>query len=273
MRAAEELALTSSAVSHQLANLEAQLGQKLFDRSTRGMHLTNAGRTYFEEVSSALGALNSATTRFQHNDEGAQVLRIHSAPSFASLWLMPRLTRFSALHPEIRISLSASHTHSDFSQGNIDLDIRYGISRWPELFTETIFQEEILPLISPALMEKLAPARPSDLLELPLIFSEVQIIQWPQWFAAHGVAMCPTNYSLRFDRAYLAIDAAVQGMGISLESHRLAERFLREGKLVRVFPASLALTAQGHHVVYPKAHRERARIQIFHDWLRAEAIG
>jgi LysR family transcriptional regulator, glycine cleavage system transcriptional activator len=269
-KAADELNVTASAVSHQITNLEGYVGRKLFERTSRGLVLTPVGERYQNDVTGALALIASAA----HNArtaEGIEILRIHVSPSFASRWLMPRLPRFLAEHPDLRIQLSASHTHSDFSRGEVDLDIRYGAIKWGELHVETIFEEEMLPLASPALLGRAVMRSPEQLLAQPLIFSDVNVVQWPRWFAAHGVPLSPATYALRFDRAYLVIEAAIQGLGVALESARLSEAALQEGDLVPVFPDRKGILVHAHHLVYPEAHGKWNKVVRFVTWLRREA--
>ena len=196
--------------------------------------LTPVGERFRNDMTGALALIASAALQAR-SSEGVEVLRIHVSPSFASLWLMPRLPAFLSEHPDLRIQLSAAHTHSDFTRGEVDLDIRYGAVKWGDLHVETIFEEEMLPLVSPALLARSVVRSAEQLLAQPLIFSDVNVVQWPRWFAAHGVPLSPATYPLRFDRAYLVIDAAAQGLGYALESARLAESYLGNGTLVPAF--------------------------------------
>jgi LysR family glycine cleavage system transcriptional activator len=267
-KAAEELNLTTSAVSHQITNLESHVGRKLFERTARGVELTRAGQRYQQSLAGALAVIASAAENARGED--VEVLRIQASPSFAGLWLMPRLSRFMADHPDIKIRLSASHVHSDFSRGEVDIDIRYGLTRWTDLHVESIFTEEILPLISPKLKEHLNLRNPEELLVQNLILSNVNLVQWPQWFAAHGVSISPSQYALSFGRANLSIQAAVHGLGIALESDRLAEDALGRGLLVPVFPYRKRMQVHAHHLVYPPAHAERSKVGRFVSWIRKE---
>ena len=269
-KAADELNVTASAVSHQITNLEGFVGRRLFDRTSRGLVLTPVGERFRNDMTGALALIASAALHAR-SSEGVEVLRVHVSPSFASLWLMPRLPAFLSEHPDLRIQLSAAHTHSDFTRGEVDLDVRYGAVKWGDLHVETIFEEEILPLVSPALLEKSVVRSAEQLLAQPLIFSDVNVVQWPRWFAAHGVPLSPATYPLRFDRAYLAIDAAAQGLGYALESNRLAESYLRNGTLVPAFPDRKGIRAHGHHLVYPEAHGRWSKVERFVAWIRREA--
>jgi LysR family glycine cleavage system transcriptional activator len=111
---------------------------------------------------------------------------------------------------------------------------------------------------------------PEQLLAQPLIFSEVNVVQWPRWFASHGVPVSPATYALRFDRAYMAIGAAAQGLGVALESDRLAESLLASGALVPVFPDRRGIRAHGHHLVFPETHAKWTKVQRFVEWLKRE---
>ena len=267
-KAADELNLTPSAVSHQISNLESHVGRKLFERTSRGVELTPAGQRYSQRLAGALAVIASAAE--DARAEGSMVLRIHSSPSFAGLWLMPRLPRFMEEHPDIKLRLTVSHIHSDFSRGEVDLDIRYGLVSWSDLHVETIFTEEILPLLSPGLKERLELNEPANLLVQNLILSNINLVQWPQWFAAHGVTISPSQYALSFDRAQLSIQAAIQGLGIALESSRLAEDALRRGLLVPAFPNRKRIQIHAHHLVYPPSHTGRSKVTRFVDWVHKE---
>ena len=271
-KAADELNVTASAVSHQIANLEGFVGRKLFERTSRGLVLTSVGESFKRDVTGALALIASAAQNAR-SSAGVETLRIHVVPSFCNLWLMPRLPAFLAAHRELRVQLSASPTPSDFSHGDVDVDVRYGTAHWQDLHIETLFAEEILPLASPAFLRDAGIGAVEDLLGHALILSDVNLVQWTQWFASHGVPVCPAAYALRFDRAYLAIDAAVQGLGIALESDRLAERALARGDLVPVFPDRKATIVNAHHLVYPPAHDNWKKVASFRAWLREQAGG
>jgi LysR family glycine cleavage system transcriptional activator len=201
-----------------------------------------------------------------------QVLRVHAAPSFASLWLMPRLPALRSAHPDLRIQLSAAFSDSDFSRGEVDLDIRYGPVRGGDLCVETIFPEEILPFASPTLLQRLAIREPNDLLGQPLILSAVNVVQWPRWFAANGVSLSPGAYELTFDRTHIVIEAALRGLGIALDSARLAEKYLQSGELIPVFSDRRGIEVHAHHIVYPQAHAKWKKVERFIEWVREQAV-
>ncbi|MCS6995941.1 MAG: LysR substrate-binding domain-containing protein [Casimicrobiaceae bacterium] len=267
--AAKELSLSPSAVSHRLARLEALLGARLLDRNAHGIRLTALGRHYLMRLSAPLSALRAATDDIKRGS--ASTLHVHSAPSIAILWLMPRLPSFARAHPEVSLSLSASHSHSDFALGEADVDIRYGVPNWPGLHVEPLFREPILPLASPAFVRthRLRTAR--QLRGLPLIQSTVNVVQWSDWFAAYESIPPPERFALRFDRAQIAMEAAIHGLGVALESAVLAEEHLRKRRLVAPFGAEKAVWVEAHFLVYPAAHAERPAVARFLQWLRREA--
>jgi len=267
--AAQEMHLTPSAVSHQLAKLEGLLGVRLFERSARGVELTPAGHNYLQRVANALGAINTATEDLRHGVQ--DTLYLHSSPSFASLWLMPRLALFTKRHPDISLVLSASHVHSDFQLGQMDIDIRYGLPNWPNLEVEPIFTEHIQPLASPEFIRTHALHQPEDLLRVPLIQSSVNVVQWADWFARFGNGQRPERMGLRFDRAMMSMDAAVQSLGVALESGSLSQGLVASGKLQPVFEDSMSLQVQAHFAVYPARHATRPEVVAFLQWLREES--
>jgi LysR family glycine cleavage system transcriptional activator len=267
--AAAELHLTASAVSHQIARLEAFLGVRLFDRSTQGVQLSAAGEGYLRRVGGALAAIGAATDDLRQG--GRNSLYVHASPSFASLWLMPRLADFARARPDVSLFLSVSHVHSDFALGQVDLDIRYGIPQWPALVVRPLFDERILPLASPDFIARHAIGEAADLLGVPLIQSTIGVLQWSDWLGAQGVRQAPERFALRFDRAQLALDAAVQGLGVALESSTIAASHLADGRLAPLFDPARALTIQGHFVVYPPRHGKRPEVEAFLEWLLDQA--
>jgi len=266
--AAEEMSLTDSAISHQISKLESLLGVALLERTRLGAQATAAGSSYLQRISPALRTLESATRDLLTGQ--SRSLYVHSSPSLASLWLMPRLAAFAKAHPDIALHLSASPTYSQFSAGDVDVDIRYGLPNWPDLHADLLFSERITPLCSPALAKRLNAHAPQDLADAPLIQSTMAILQWQDWFRLQGSTVRPSAFALRFDRAQLALDAATQGLGIALESATLAEPYLADGRLIELLPKKFAARADGHYAVYPASHTQRPQVEAFLRWLKRE---
>lgn len=267
--AAAELHLTASAISHQVARLESHLGVRLFERSAHGVRLSAAGEQYLARVGGALSAIAAATEDLRQGVGNS--LYVHCAPSIASLWLMPQLRAFSEAFPNIALNLSAAHTRSDFALGQADIDIRYGVPPWDDLIVEPLFEERIVPLASPAFIKEHRLKRIEQLTEVPLIQSNVSVVQWPDWFAAFSNQRAPDRFPVRFDRAQMSLDAATQGLGVALESTTIGGLHLSEGKLRPVFGLDKAIRVKAHFAVYPVRHAKRPAVEAFLSWLHGEA--
>ncbi len=267
--ASEELHLTASAISHQISRLETHLNVRLFERSAHGVRLSPAGEHYLLHVRAALTAITSATEDLRQGIRNS--LYVHSAPSIASLWLMPRLHRFAKAYPDISLNLSAAHTPSDFALGQADIDIRYGIPQWGDLVVEPLFEESIVPLASPAFIKQHKLKRIAQLLEIPLIQSNVSVVQWTDWFRLFSDVRAPDRFPVRFDRAQMSLDAAIQGLGVALESAVNAGGHLSEGKLIAPFGLNNAVRVKAHFAVYPERHAKRPAVEAFLSWLHGEA--
>lgn len=267
--AAAELHLTASAISHQVARLETHLGVRLFERSAHGVRLSAAGDQYLMRVGGALAAIAAATEDLRQGVGNS--LYVHSAPSIASLWLMPRLHGFAQACPGIALNLSAAHTPSDFALGQADIDIRYGVPQWSDLVVEPLFEEKIVPLASPGFIREHRLKRPDQLVDVPLIQSNVSVVQWPDWFSAFTNKRAPDRFPVRFDRAQMSLDAATQGLGVALESTTVGGLHLAEGKLRPVFSLDKAIRVKAHFAVYPARHAKRPAVEAFLSWLHGEA--
>lgn len=267
--AAAELHLTASAISHQVARLESHLGVRLFERSAHGVRLSAAGEQYLARVGGALLAIAAATEDLRQGVGNS--LYVHCAPSIAILWLMPRLRAFSEAFPDIALNLSAAHTRSDFALGQADIDIRYGVPQWDDLIVEPLFEERIVPLASPAFIKEHRLKRIEQLTEVPLIQSNVSVVQWSDWFAAFSNQRAPDRFPVRFDRAQMSLDAATQGLGVALESTTIGGLHLSEGKLRPVFSLDKAIRVKAHFAVYPLRHAKRPAVEAFLSWLHGEA--
>ena len=144
---------------------------------------------------------------------------------------MPRLKDFSRDYSSLSFSMSSSVVHSDFTAGRTDIDIRYGPPHWPELTVRPIFDEQVMPLASPVFIKRHRIALPDDLMHVPLIQSTVGVVQWPDCFAAQNIAHTPVSYAYRFVRAFMALDAAVQGLGVTFESTGIGALHLQKNRL------------------------------------------
>lgn len=266
--AAEELHVSPSAVSHQIRLLEDYFGVALFRRVHRRLDLTDAGRGYLQFVETAFDRLEAGTRRVV--DQGfSDVLTVHCAPSFAPSWLMPRLPDFLQRHPEIDVRLHATPDEADFQRTNVDVEIRHGNGNWPGMLVVPVLSEEVVPLASPKLCDRLPPdPSPNDIARLPLIHSERSPVKWPMWLEANGITGVDLTSGLRFDRGYLSIQAAVSGLGVALESAIFASREIASGELMRLCDGrSVCPDAQAHYLICPRAHAAARKVQVFVDWI------
>ncbi|MEA3537031.1 LysR substrate-binding domain-containing protein [Rhizobium sp. CC-YZS058] len=262
--AAEELHLSPSAVSHAVAKLESDLGVALFERTTRHVRLTLAGQTLLAHTASAFEELRRGIERISSN--AASLLRLHCAPSYAAKVLSPRLPQFLRENPGVEVRVAASTSYARFVDGLFDADIVYGepVDRG-DLIVVPLGEEIVSPLCAPDVALRLNS--PIDLLSQPLIRSDLKRIQWIDWFEANGLGPAP-GPSMSFDRSFLAIDAAANGLGVALESNVLAHRELANGQLVRPFGPTFRHNRYiGHYLAYPKSGSQRRLARKFADWL------
>jgi DNA-binding transcriptional LysR family regulator len=264
--AAIELQLTPSAVSHAVRKLERTLGARLFERDGRLMRLTPDGEALMRHVGRAFDELRRGLEIV--STRGPLMLRLHCAPSFAAQWLTPRLSRFLRIHPGIEVRLAAGTDYARFINDEFDADIIYGPPRQEGLVVVPLGEETVTPLCSPELARRINA--PRDLYDCVLIESDNKQIRWPVWFARNALP-APRPHGTRFDRSFLAIAAAADGLGVALESTRLAEREIASGRLVRALSGSAEdVRYVGHHLVFPRSARQRHTLRLFIQWLSAE---
>lgn len=270
-RAAEELHVTPSAVSHRLRRLEEALGIKLFHRGSRTIALSDAGRDYLQTIGAAFDRIEQSTDRIR-GGMTSDVLTVHCPPSFAPAWLLPRLPDFIARHPDIALRVHASPVPVDFFRNDTDVEIRYGEADWIGLVVVPLMADRVAPLCSPAFAARLPePVTAQTLADAPLIRSERALLRWEDWLKARG-ATGGMGRVLSFDRGYLALQAAEMGLGVALESVVFAERSLREGRLVRLLPeAEGDVMAGAHTLVYPPVYQGVRKIEVFREWVLGEA--
>lgn len=267
-RAAEQLAVTPSAVSHQIRQLEDILGKPLFARKNRAALPTEDAVAYANALAESFTRIAVATSRFA--SEGAvQRLMLHSAPSLATLWLVPRLAAFRARHPEIDLTLFAGHEPARLGEDGFMIDIQYNRPVPEACESIALCEETIVPLASPAFVERYRLTRVEDISNVPLIHSVRCIVQWDQWIARHAPHVMLPRRGMTFDRAFLGLMAARDGLGLMLESNLQASAMLRAGELVMPFGPN-GITALAHRIVYRREDRARPQIEAFVAWIMAE---
>ncbi|BBU31087.1 LysR family transcriptional regulator [Burkholderia sp. THE68] len=269
--AADELFVTPSAISHQIKLLEEQLSVRLFHRVHRAVILTDSGRQYAEEIAAAFARIEKATRDIGRVAK-SDILTVHSTPSFATQWLMPRLARFSAQNPDIDLRLNASNDPVDLTRASVDIDLRYGARKLQPAGTLVLDlpSETIVPLCSPKLMEGPHPIRAvADLKHHTLIHSENCLAGWRDWMRLHRKTPLDISRGPRFDRSFMAISAAADGVGVCLESLLLVQRELDTGRLVAPFGLD-GLRVNGYTLNLLKSSVDLPKVKSFQDWLFEE---
>jgi LysR family glycine cleavage system transcriptional activator len=267
-RAAAELAVTPTAISHHIKRLEDDLGTPLFRRMTRKLELTEAGRALLPEVAGAFDRLAAAVERLKASGDSG-TLTVSAIITFAYRWLAPRLAKFSALHPKIDVRLEASQRLADFGRDEVDVAIRHGNGSWPGLTAIKMFDDRFTPLISPKLLAKGPPLRkPEDLVNYTLL-RDIPYFEWENWFKAAGVKPPEIARGPTFDSSQLAVQAAEAGLGVALVHPEFFADEVEAGRLVQPFPF-VGGNDKSYYLVYPTAAAERPKIAAFREWLLAE---
>jgi LysR family glycine cleavage system transcriptional activator len=286
--AARDLHVTPAAISHQVKGLEDFLGQRLFRRLRRGLELTRAGQVLLPKLSEGFRRLGEAVEEMRAlADEG--LLAVSAAPSFATRWLAPRLHRFVAAHPDLDVRINASTRLIDpggdesgsgdavvgSPAEDADIAVRFGTGDYPGFRVDRLMGVEVTPMCSPRLL-RAGPAlgQPSDLAKHVLIHDNVRYDDgrplWDAWFEAAGMTGMDTSHGLHFSHALLALEAAADGMGVTMGMPVLAGSDLVSGRLVAPLKLSLPLKF-AYHIVSGPDTAERADVVAFRDWLLAEA--
>ena len=267
-RAARELHVTHSAVSHQVKALEEFLGLRLFDRLTRAVRLTRAGQAYLPVLRDAFDRIADVTERLR-GEEITGPLTVSVTPAFAARWLVPRLSRFYDAHPEIDVRLSPSIDLVDFARDDVDMAVRYGHGDWPRLRVEQLMRLDRFPVCAPGLLAGPRELRtPHDLRHRTLLHDELRE-DWRHWLLAAGVEGLDISRGPTFGDYSLLLQAAVAGLGVAVAYSALVADDLATGRLVKPFDIMVA-DAVGFHVVSPEATADRPKVRAFRDWLFAE---
>lgn len=268
-RAAAELNVTQSAVSHQIRALEDWLGRPLFVRRNRSLDLTDAASTLAPPLTRAFDQMDDAVRRVAR-DEAERVLTVSAMPSFASRWLLPRLEGFQRARPDLDVLIQTSLGLADFARQDVDLALRFGRGPWPGLECQRLLDDAILPVCSPRLLTGPHPlVRPDDLAHHTLLHDDF-IIGWAEWLQAQGVTGVDARRGPRFTDSALILQLAVEGRGVALARRVLASRDLAEGRLVRPFGDAVPIDL-AYWIVAPAAHFRRPKVAAFRDWILREA--
>ncbi len=230
-RAAEELNLTHSAVSHQIRALQSELGITLFEKSGRGLLLTEQARVYVQRIESAFKEIEEATLEVTTHNRHR--LRISTIPSFAARWLLPRLGDFIATCPDVDVEVQSSHRAADVKGGEVDIGIRFDTGPHPGLYSERLMRDWLFPVCSPEFAKKYALCDTSGIDGVPLMHSERE--PWSSWFPAAGIVADEPEHGILFNDSALMLQAAAAGQGLCLARQSIVYDELQSGRLVRPF--------------------------------------
>ncbi|MEX2629585.1 MAG: transcriptional regulator GcvA [Tistlia sp.] len=275
-KAAEELNVTQAAISHQVKALEEHIGAPLFRRLNRALALTEPGRVYLPLLSEAFDLIDAGTRRVRARDLSGP-LRISVLPSFAGVWLLPRLRRFREQHPDIDVLVQADDRLVDFAHEDIDLGVRYGFGNYPGLRCDYLMGDEIFPVCAPGLVEGDPPLRrPEDLRHHTLVHDEVSRTDdspdWRIWLRAAGLedSGIDPDRGPGYSDMWMVLTAAAAGEGVALGRKTLAADFLKDGRLTAPFGPRLK-TRLAYWVVSARPADEWPKVRAFREWLLAEA--
>ena len=268
--AADAMGVTPGAVSQQIRQLEDRVGVALFERGHRGLHLSQDGARVhatlvraFDQIDSALDMLDGLKAR--------QTLTVNTVPSFAASWLVPRLGRFNAKHPEIEVRVEATAAVVDLKRDRVDVALRHGLGDYPGLEARRFLTPILVPVASPTLLGNGPPiTSPIDCLAYPLL-QDSDRADWPLWLRALGVEDDPrAERGPSFDDDYLLIRAAVHGQGIALVNNIYAREEVASGRLVVALDCPWPGQFAYYVVTRPEATR-RVPVGAFVNWLLQEA--
>lgn len=265
-RAANELALTQGAVCRQVAGLEDFLGIKLFRRTRRGVLLTDAGRLYAKQVASQLDALERDALSLMAHHGGKTSIELAVMPTFATCWLIPRLPRFYAQHPDVLINLTPQTRPFLFDETDFDASLYHGVAGWPGTEAHFLMREEAVPVCSPRLMDGRPSLTPEEIGQLPLLQQSTRPHAWRDWFASLGLTVAGDMAGMRMELFTMLAKAAAHDMGIALIPPMLIEAELMSGALaVAMNHAVLSRTA--YFLILPEKKSEDPGLLAFKDWL------
>jgi LysR family glycine cleavage system transcriptional activator len=276
-RAADELGLTPAAVSHQIKEIEDQLGLVLFTRTSRTIRLTEAGTVLFEASIDALDLLGRAVSRAQKLTRGTALLKVTLDAQFASKWLMRRVDDFRKHHPAIELRFDIAYEVRDFELDDVDVGIRFGAGKYPGLRAHRLFDNILIPVCSPSLLTSGPPLRePRDLFNHTLAHIEWsrQGVTWPNWrmwMAAVGVNDFDDSRTVVFGNSTDAVQAALDGNAVALADFAMVANDLSQGRLVQPFELGLRIAPEfAYFLVYPESAADDPRIVAFRGWILEE---
>ena len=265
-RAAIELCVTQAAVSHQIKALETRLGVQLFRRLPRGLALTDEGVALQPALAESFDRIAELVEGIA-NGEATQLLSVAAVGTFATGWLLPRLSGFRAAHPRIDLRLFTNNNRVDLAGEGLDYAIRFGDGAWHATEAVPLMEAPLTPLCTPAMARELR--EPCDLLGVPLLRS-YRADEWPRWFEAAGV-VAPTLKGPVFDSSLAMAEAAMLGAGVALAPASMLGRLVDDGALVR--PFDIGFSTGRYWLTWHKSRTPSPAMTAFREWILAETAG
>lgn len=263
--AAEELGVTVGAVSQHLRRAEERLGMELFDRTPSGLKPRPALKAALPQLTSGFAALQDGLSSLRGSDEGVLNLTVGSV--FASRWLIWRINKFTARHPEIEVRLTVTGAMIDLSRPDIDCGIRFGAGHWPGVTTTLIGGRVFQPVCAPTVAPRLRQVR--DLAQVPVIRDETTMLDWRLWLAAAGLDPEFKLNGPTYSDPSLAFDAAISEQGVLMAVDMMSADAVSDGRLVRPFALSVE-GPNGYWLATAKGRREPRKTRLFREWLAEE---
>ncbi len=268
-RAAAELSVTQTAISHQVRHLEDQLGVRLFDRLPRELRLTSSGAMLYPALAEAFDRIGEAVSRVRAAP-AARTLTVSVTPTFGSRWLAQRLGRFWREHPDVDLRLHHSVHLVDMARDDVHLAVRWGRGSWPGLVAERLMRAQATPMCSPALLAAKHPLQtPADLRHHTLIHQK-DFQEWTEWLAAAGVDTVSGQRGPVIDDANAIIEAVIEGGGMMMATPAMLAQEIADGRLVAPFE-TMPDPDFAYYVVYPPGGTLRGDAKAFRDFLMQEA--
>ncbi|MDP2560934.1 transcriptional regulator GcvA [Psychrobium sp. 1_MG-2023] len=264
-KAAEELFVTQAAVSHQIKALEDNLSIKLFRRKNRTLLLTEEGQSYFLDIKDIFVSLSDATEKLL-SKTASGALTVASAPSFAIQWLVPRLSKFSELHPEIDVRIKAIDLDEGLLTDDVDVAIYYGRGNWPSVRADKLRNEYMIPVCSPALLTGPKPINSIHDLANHTLLHDLSRKDWKNWSRQVGATSLNVNQGPIFSLSSLVLQAAIYGQGVALGYSVLARPEIEAGRLVCPFEEFL-LSKNAYYIVSETNQSELGKIKAFREWM------
>jgi len=272
-KAAEELSVTQSAVCRQVGALESFLDVKLFQRTRRGVMLTEAGVAYSRSVGARLDEVERDTLELMARGGRGSSLELAVVPTFGTRWLLPRLPAFQRAHPHVLVHLSSRTRPFLFADTPFDAAIHAGeagSAAWPGTEMRLLMSEALIAVASPSLVAA-KPRTAADWATLPLLQQSTRPYAWRQFFDGLGLAVPQPMAGPRLELFSMLTEAAVHGMGVALAPPFFVQEELASGRLVDIAPHPV-VGQRAYSLIYPEHKAELPALQAFSAWLQAEAL-